>query len=89
MSTTKAAESEETFTIVSALGDTGTMTVRGVGETTYEVTAFGDELLRERVKTLSPGSVARLSLTERADGETGYCLTRLRPGAPAAPFGAD
>ena len=89
MSTTDAAESGEAFIVVSALDDTGTMTVEGSDGTRYEVTAFGDELLRERVKTLSPGSAARLSLTERVDGGSGVRLTRLLPGTPVGPFGAD
>ena len=88
MSTTKATGSGETFTIVSAMDETGAMTVTAAstGET-VEVVDYADELVRERAKTLSPGATARLEVTTTADG-TGS-LTRLLPGSPTLGFGAD
>ena len=78
-----------TFTVVEAMGETGSLTIReaATGET-YEAVDFVDELLRERVKTLSPGSTVQLELAPRADEET-CTITRLLPATPLRPFGAD
>ena len=85
MSTTKASSTGSAFTVVSALGDSGTLTVRSRTGETHEVGTFGDEAVRERCKTLSPGSTARLDLS--TDGEP--TLLGLGPAAPDGPFGAD
>jgi len=79
-----------TFTVVEAMGETGSLTIReaATGET-YEAVDFVDELLRERVKTLSPGSTVQLELTPCADEETTCTITRLLPATPLGPFGAD
>jgi hypothetical protein len=88
MSTTKTTASGETFTIVSAMDERGTMAVEETttGET-LEVVDYADELLRERAKTLSPGATARLEVTPAGDGTCS--LTRLLPGGPTLGFGAD
>ena len=86
MSTTKSRSTGSTFTIVSALGDTGTLTVRSSTGDTYDVTAFTDEGVREQSKTLSPGSTARLELSAETDEPT---LLGIGPAAPRGPFGAD
>jgi hypothetical protein len=87
MSKSKPNTSGSSFTIVDALDDTGTVTVRETttGQT-YEIGTFADELVRERVKTLSPGCTVGLELTPTETGET---ITRLAPGSPVGPFGAD
>lgn len=85
MSTMKSSSTGSTFTIVSPLGDTGTLTVRSPTGETVEVRAFGDEAVRERCKTLAPGSTARLEIA--TDEEP--TVLGLGPVAPSGPFGAD
>lgn len=74
------------FTVAEAMNDTGRLTVReaATGDT-YEVSQFADELLRERLKTLAPGSRVQLELRS---GEV-PTVTRLLPATPLEPFGAD
>jgi hypothetical protein len=86
MSTTKSSSTGSTFTVVSALGDTGTLTVRSPTGETVEVRTFADEGVRERCKTLAPGSTARLEIAADADEPT---VLGLGPAAPSGPFGAD
>ena len=72
------------------MGESGRLRIReaATGET-YEVVDFVDELVRERLKTLSPGSTAQLELTPCAETGTTCTVTRLLPATPLEPFGAD
>jgi len=86
MSKAKSSSSGSTFTVTEAMGDTGRLTVReAVTGETYDVSRFADELLRERLKTLAPGSRVQLELTTRGEPT----VTRLLPATPLEPFGAD
>ena len=72
------------------MDETGKLTIRGAGTgETYEVVDFVDELVRERVRTLSPGSTVQLELTPSVDDDETCTVTRLLPATPLKPFGAD
>ena len=86
MSKSKSPTAGRTFTVKTPMDEAGEMLVRE--GTTGEAVRYVDEVLRERAKTLSPGSTVELEVAPTAEGE-GYTLTRLLPGAPLAPFGAD
>lgn len=87
MSKASRNTSESSFTIEESLGETGTVTVReNTTGQTYEIDTFATEQVRERVKTLSPGCTVGLVLTPNGMDEM---ITRLSPGAPVSPFGAD
>jgi hypothetical protein len=87
MSKTERNTSRSSFTIVDALDETGTVTVReNTTGQSYEIDTFATETVRERVKTLSPGCTVGLVLTPNGMDET---ITRLSPGTPVGPFGAD
>jgi hypothetical protein len=64
----------------------GTMTVRDTttGDT-YELVDYVDDLLRERLSSLTKGSTVRLEMAP-IDGCEKICVaTRLRPGSPPSP----
>jgi len=90
MSKAKSSSTGRTFTVVEAMGDTGRLVVReaATGET-YEVVDFVDELVRERVKTLSPGSTVQLETTPCDGTERACTVTRVLPATPLGPLGAD
>jgi hypothetical protein len=90
MATTKARSTGETFRIVSDFDTDGTLTVEAAGTgARTEVVDYVDELVRERLKLLSPGSFARLELA-RPDGNDGPAtVTRVYPETPLGPVGAD
>jgi hypothetical protein len=89
MSKSKSPTAGRTFTVKTPMDEAGEMLVReGTTGEAVRVVDYVDEVLRERAKTLSPGSTVELEVAPTAEGE-GYTLTRLLPGAPLAPFGAD
>ena len=60
--------------------DNGTMTVRSPAGETYELVDYVDELLSERLATVTAGATVRLETTPVEDCANIRIATRLVPG---------
>jgi hypothetical protein len=80
MSTTRSITPGRTFTVVESMRENGAMTVRSPAGETYELVDYVDDLLCERLSSLTAGATVRLETTPVEGCEKVRVATRLVPG---------
>lgn len=83
MATTERKSTGDTYRIAAAMDDDGAMSVRPLGRREeYAIVDYVDDIVRDRLATLEPGTAVRLEIAPTADDGDTYVATRVMPGTP-------